>query len=255
MCDTGEQVRALIVDDEPVARRVLREELELMPGVEVAGEAENGADALQAISNLHPDVMFLDLQMPGLDGFSVIRSLSGGPMPVVIVVTAYDQYAIQAFDAGAIDYLLKPVSAERLEVALERARRITGNPRRVAEHIAQLQEISPHQTALPRKIVGRAGEEYFLLTPEEVLAFQAEGDVVWIITTKRRYEATLTLRALQARLHGLPFLRIHRNALINITHVRKMAALSSSRWLLTMHNQQEFIVSKRQAGAVRHLLS
>ena len=126
----------------------------------------------------------------------------------------------------------------------------------MAEHVAHLQEVSPGGgTPPPRKIVGRAGEEYFLLTPDEVLAFQAEGDVVWIVTTKRRYEATLTLRALEARLQGLPFLRIHRNALINITHVRKMAALSSQRWLLTMHNNQEFIVSKRQAGTVRHLLS
>lgn len=248
-------MRALIVDDEPVARRVLREELELVADVEIAGEAENGPAALQQIQALQPELMFLDLQMPGLDGFGVIRAMSGGPLPVVIVVTAYDQFAIQAFDAGAVDYLLKPVGADRLAIALERARRIAGKPRLVAEHIAQLQEISPNQTAPPRKIVGRAGEEYFLLTPEEVLAFQAEGDVVWIVTAKRRYQATLTLRALQARLQGLPFLRIRRNALINISHVRKMAALSSQRWLLTMHNNQEFIVSKRQAGAVRHLLS
>jgi two-component system, LytTR family, response regulator len=248
-------MRALIVDDEPVARRVLREELESVPDVEVAGEAENGAAALQQIQELHPDIMFLDLQMPGMDGFSVIRELTGGAMPVVIVVTAYDQYAIQAFDAGAVDYLLKPVSGDRLGVALERARRIVGKPREVAEHIARLQELSPTQPTPPRKIVGRAGEEYFLLPPEEVLAFQAEGDIVWIVTAKRRYEATLTLRALEARLQGLAFVRIHRNALINISHVRKMAALSSQRWLLTMHNNQEFIVSKRQAGAVRHLLS
>ncbi|HYP13755.1 MAG TPA: LytTR family DNA-binding domain-containing protein [Bryobacteraceae bacterium] len=250
-------MRALIVDDEPVARRVLREELELVADVEVAAEAESGTAALEEIKTVQPDLMFLDLQMPGLDGFGVIRALTGGVMPVIIIVTAYDQYAVQAFEAGAIDYLLKPVSADRLAVALERSRRIARKPREVAEHIAQLQQISPNQAApvTPRKIVGRAGEEYFLLTPEEVLAFQAEGDVVWIVTVKRRYQATLTLRALQTRLQGLPFLRIHRNALVNITHVRKMAALSSQRWLLTMHNNQEFIVSKRQAGAVRHLLS
>lgn len=249
-------MRALIVDDEPVARRVLREELEAIAGIEIAGEADNGPAALEEVKVLQPDIMFLDLQMPGLDGFGVIRELNGGPMPVIIVVTAYDQYAIQAFEAGAVDYLLKPVGTGRLALALERARRIAGKPREIAEHVAHLQEISHGpDPKLPRKIVGRAGEEYFLLTPEEVLAFQAEGDLVWIVTAKRRYQATLTLRALQSKLQGLPFLRIHRNALINITHVRKMAALSSQRWLLTMHNNQEFIVSKRQAGAVRHLLS
>lgn len=247
-------MRALMVDDEPVARRILREELEIISDIEIAGEADSGAAALEQIKALQPELMFLDLQMPGLDGFGVLRQLGGGPMPVVIITTAYDQYAMEAFDAGAIDYLLKPISADRLAVALERARRIVGKPREIAEHIAQLQEVSPALRA-PRKIVGRAGEEYFLLRPDEVLAFQAEGDIVWIITARHRYHATLTLRALQGRLQGLPFLRIHRNALINITHVRKMAALSSQRWLLTMHNSQEFVVSKRQAGAVRRLLS
>ncbi|HYP07652.1 MAG TPA: response regulator, partial [Bryobacteraceae bacterium] len=249
---------ALIVDDEPIARRVLREELEWIGDVEVAAEADSGPAALEKIKTLQPDLMFLDLQMPGVDGFEVIRALTGGVMPVVIIVTAYDQYAVQAFEAGAIDYLLKPVSAERLALAVDRARRIAGKPREVAEHIAQLQEIRPDPAKAsgpPRKIVGRLGEEYFLLAPEEVLAFQAEGNVVWVITSKGRYQATVTLRALQMRLQGLPFLRIHRNALINVTHIRKMAAMSSQRWLLTMHNNQEFMVSKRQAGAVRQLLS
>jgi DNA-binding LytR/AlgR family response regulator len=249
-------MRALIVDDEPVARKVLREELELVPAVEVVGEAGNGHEALDQIKAVKPDVMFLDLQMPGMDGFGVIRSLNEGPMPVVIVVTAYDRYAIQAFDAGAIDYLLKPVSSDRLALALDRARRLVGKPREIAEHVAQLQGVSPApQPAHPKKIVGRLGEEYFLLPPEEVLAFQADGDIVWIVTAKRRYMATLTLRALQGKLQGLPFQRVHRNALVNVTHIRKMAALSSQRWLLTLHNNQEFIVSKRQARAVREVLS
>jgi two-component system, LytTR family, response regulator len=103
--------------------------------------------------------------------------------------------------------------------------------------------------------VGRNGEEYFLLSPEEVLAFQAEGDVVWIFTSRRRYQATMTLKALQEKLRGLPFQRIHRSALVNVSHVRKMASLSSQRWLLTLHNSQEFIVSKRQARLVREMLS
>lgn len=249
-------MRALIVDDEPLARKVLREELEALPGVEIAGEADNGRDALQQIRQLHPDLMLLDLQMPGMDGFQVIGELNSGQMPAVIVVTAFDQYAIKAFEAGAIDYLLKPVRGDRLAVAIERARRLIGKPSEVAEHIAQLQSVSSGaKVPAPRKIIGRLGEEYFLLPPEEVLAFQADGDLVWIITARQRYLATLTLRALQGKLAGLPFHRIHRNALVNISHVRKMAALSSQRWLLTLQNKQEFIVSKRQARAVREILS
>ena len=239
-------MRALIADDEPLARKVLREELELLPGVSVAGEAQDGNETLALIQELRPDVLFLDLQMPDVTGFEVIRRLESGIMPVVIVVTAYDQHAIQAFEAGAVDYLLKPVSAARLALAVDRAMRIVGKPREIAEQVAKLP---------PRKIVGRVGEEYFLLTPDEVLAFQAEGDVVWIITAKRKYLATTTLKALQEKLEGLTFQRVHRGALVNVAHVRKMAALSSQRWLLTLHNNLEFIVSKRQASAVRALLS
>ncbi|HYZ87573.1 MAG TPA: LytTR family DNA-binding domain-containing protein, partial [Bryobacteraceae bacterium] len=125
-----------------------------------------------------------------------------------------------------------------------------------ADQIARLQDVAPQtRLAPPRKIVGRLGEEYFLLAPQEVLAFQAEGDVVWIITAKEKYSATLTLRRLQEKLQGLPFQRVHRNALVNVTHIRKMAALSSQRWLLTLSNGQELIVSKRQARTVREIMS
>jgi DNA-binding LytR/AlgR family response regulator len=108
---------------------------------------------------------------------------------------------------------------------------------------------------MPRKIVARSGDEYFLLSPDEVLAFHAEGDLVRIITAKRKYLSTLPLRTLTGKLAGSSFQRVHRNALVNVNHVRKMSALSSQRWLLTMDNNQEFIVSKRQAKAVRSLLS
>ncbi|MEJ7605965.1 MAG: LytTR family DNA-binding domain-containing protein [Bryobacteraceae bacterium] len=249
-------MRTLIVDDEPLARKVLREELETFAEVEIVGEASDGMEAVSLVRELRPDLAFLDLQMPKATGFEVIRQLDSGPMPVIIIVTAYDQHAIAAFEAGAIDYLLKPVSADRLATAVERAARITSKPREVAEYSARLSEVAnSKQSPPPRKIVGRIGEEYFLLTPEEILAFQAEGDLVWIITSKRRYLATSTLKVLQERLQGLSFQRIHRNSLVNVTHVRKMAALSSQRWLLTLNNNLEFVVSKRQAGSVRSILS
>lgn len=250
-------MRALIVDDEPLARKVLREELEAVsPDLTIVGEADDGEAALARIHALRPDIVFLDLQMPGLTGFDVIRNLDRATMPVIIIVTAYDKHAIEAFDAGAIDYLLKPVNSTRLAESLQRAARLLGKPAAIAEHAARLQEAaaSPGVTS-PRKIIGRVGEEYFLLRPEEVLAFQADGDVVWIITAKQRFLATMTLRALQDKLRGLPFQRVHRNALVNLTHIRKMAALSSQRWLLTLHNNQEFIVSKRQASTVREILN
>jgi two-component system LytT family response regulator len=250
------KLRTLIVDDEPVARRVLREELEQMRDVEVIGEADDGAAALGQIAGLQPDLVLLDLQMPGVGGFEVIRQIPGGlHMPVIVIVTAYDKYALEAFDAGAIDYLLKPVGQDRLAQAIEKARRVTGSE--AVEQLARLQEIAePHGGGQRlKKIVGKVGAEYFLLDAAEIYAFQAEGDIVWITAGRKRYMATQTLKVLEERLRASSFQRIHRNALVNVDHVRKMSALSSQRWLITLSNGQEFIASKRQAGGIRQLLN
>jgi len=243
-------MKTLIVDDEPIARRVLREELEQFPQIQVVGEAEDGRHALQQIAALQPDLVFLDLQMPVMGGFEVVRNLKGGRLPVIVIVTAFDKHAMEAFEAGAVDYLLKPVNETRLRKAVERASALHGKPLEVAEHLANI--ASTEQTG--RKIVGRASEEYFLLDADEVLAFLAEGELVWIVTAKRRLLASHSLRALETHLGHAPFHRVHRNAIVNVNHVRKMSALSSQRWLLTLSNQQQLTVSKRQAAGVRKLL-
>jgi two-component system LytT family response regulator len=251
-------LRVLIVDDEPIARQVLREELDLMDTVEVIGEAENGATALSMMSSAAPDLVFLDVQMPVMNGFELLGQLQGGPMPAFVMVTAYDQHAIRAFEAGAVDYLLKPVGHQRLAQAVERASRLYRNPLQVAETVAKLQELAPSVSpgsAQPRKVVGKWGEDYFLLTLNEVLAFQAEGDITWIVTAKQRYYAAHSLRTIEERLPNSSFRRIHRNTLININQIRKMSMITSQRWLVTLNNGDEFIVSKRQAKNVRDVLS
>ena len=209
-------MKTLIVDDEPIARRILREDLESLPGVEVVGEADNGRTALQQIEKLRPELVFLDLQMPVMSGFEVVRQLAGQTMPIIVIVTAFDQHAVQAFEAGAVDYLLKP--------------------------------------AMGRKIVARSGADYVLLDTEEVLAFQAERELVWIVTAKQRLLATQPLCGIEERLPANLFQRVHRNALVNVSHIRKMSALSSQRWLITLSNALQIVVSKRQAHNVRQIL-
>lgn len=247
-------MKALIVDDEPIARQVLREELELFPDVLVAGEAADGEEALRKIAELQPDVVFLDLQMPGMSGFDVVRNLAGPPLPVVVIVTAFDQYAIEAFEAGAIDYLLKPVGEARLRMSVERARKLAGRPAEIAERAGRIAAAQPPTEAQIRKIVGRRGEEYVLLDLDDVLAFQAERELVWIVTAKQRLLATQSLRAIAERLPEPQFRRIHRNAIVNANHIRKMAALSSQRWVVTLSNSAQLVVSKRQAHNIRQVL-
>jgi two-component system LytT family response regulator len=253
------RLKTLIVDDEPIARQILREELESIGDIEIVGEADNGSVALASILQHRPDLVLLDLEMPLMGGLEVVRNLkTGAHMPVIVIVTAYDSYAIQAFDAGAVDYLLKPVAQPRLAQAVERARRV--NQKDAAERLAQLQELAEPREAPPssgrplRKVVGRIGEEYFVLNASEISAFQAEGDIVWIFADKRKYMATQTLKTLEERLGSAAFRRVHRSTLINLDHIRKMSALSSQRWLITLSNAQEFVASKRQARAVREIL-
>jgi two-component system LytT family response regulator len=230
-------MRVLIADDEPIARQILREHIESLPSVEIAGEATTGSEALARIFDTQPDVVLLDLQMPELDGLAVVRSLRGDKKPVIIFVTAFERYALDAFDVGAVDYLLKPVRRERLEKAILKAER-------------QLKGL-PGSAAAPRKIVGRRGTDMYLLDPAEIVAFQAEGELVHIIAGDQRYLADHSLKVLESKLEQPRFRRIHRRTIINTDHIRKISPLSSKRWLLKMSNGFEAVVSKRLASAIR----
>jgi two-component system LytT family response regulator len=248
-------MKTLIVDDEPIARRVLAEELEAFPEVSLVGEASNGKQALLRIAEIRPDLVFLDLQMPAMSGFEVIQNLQSAPPPVVVIVTAFDQHAIRAFEAGAVDYLLKPVNTARLKKAVARAHSLQRHPLEAAREMERVTASAETLNPAPsRKIVGKTGEEYHLLDADDVLAFQAERELVWIITAKQRLLATQSLQALEQRLAGTQFRRVHRNAIVNVNHVRKMSALSSQRWLITLGNSLQLVVSKRLAHSIRDIL-
>jgi DNA-binding LytR/AlgR family response regulator len=248
-------MKTLIVDDEPIARRVLREGLEQLSGVQVIGEADNGKSALEQIAKLRPELVFLDLQMPVMSGFEVVRNLAGKDMPIIVIVTAFDQHAIQAFEAGAVDYLLKPVQEARLQKAVERARSLRHQPLEIANQAARIASAAePSIPAASRRIIGRNGPDYVLLDTEEVLAFQAERELVWIVTAKQRFLATQPLCGIEERLPAQRFQRVHRNALVNLNHIRKMSALSSQRWLITLSNALQIVVSKRRAHEIRQIL-
>lgn len=232
-------MKVLIADDEPIAREVLREHVASIPSLEVVGEAASGAEAIQRILDLHPDLVLLDQQMPQLDGLSVVRALRREHQPLIIFVTAYERHALEAFDVGAVDYLLKPVRRERLEQAVNKALRqwrgASDEPKKDS----------------PRKIVGHRGSDIYLLDPEKVIAFRADGELVHVMTAAETYLAGHTLKELDQKLEKPRFRRIHRSTIINTDHVHKISPLSSKRWLVKMSNGWEAIVSKRLARAIR----
>ena len=248
------ELRVLVVDDEPLARRVLVDGLATRKDVQVVGEADNGGTALRQIRHLQPDLVLLDVQMPLMDGFQVIRRLEG-PLPVIVFVTAYSEYALDAFEVGAVDYLLKPVSEDRLRTAVDRARRVRRRPRESALRMERtLAALDRHETPRVAKLVARRGLDYYLLDLDDVYALQADGEIVWILTARRKYRAVHNLGRLEERLRGTQFQRVHRSVLVNTNRIRRLSALSSRRWLLTLTNGLEFIVSKRRAPLVRDLL-
>lgn len=234
-------MRVLIADDEPIARQVIRELLEDCPGVEVAGEAAMGPEVLQQVERLDPDVVLLDIHMPQSDGLAVARRLRPLPLPLVIYVTAYEQHALEAFEAGAVDYLLKPVRLERLRAALAKARR----------QLEGLRAARPQAAAPPQRIAARSGEEIHLIDTRDIVAFRAAEGGVEVLATSGRYRAPLSLKEIEERFPPPLFRRIHRSFLINTEHLRSIAPLSSRRYLLRLTGGLEAVVSKRMAGVIR----
>jgi two-component system, LytTR family, response regulator len=190
-----------------------------------------------------------------MDGLEVARNLLGSPLPKIVIVAAYDQHAIQAFDRGAIDYLLKPISETQLQTCIDSAKRMINWPGGVADQIAQIASINiPSSPAKNSRVVGCNGPQYILLDTGDVIAFQARGVVVWIITGKERFLAIHSLQKIEERVGKTPFQRIHKNAIININHLCRFTRLSSQRWTVTMSNELQLTVSKRYGRGFRRQL-
>jgi DNA-binding LytR/AlgR family response regulator len=248
-------LRTIITDDEPAARTRLRRLLNAHPQVEVVAEAEDGLEALQQIEALRPELLFLDIQMPGLNGFGVLRALPGDmEAPLVIFVTGLDQHALAAFEAHALDYLLKPVDADRLSLAIDRAIRIRSSaPDRNRETERQLRAAGREVARALRQIVGRKGDRFVLLRPEDIVLFQLDDGIVRARRTQDSYWVNYQLGELEAALVESAFFRAHRSSLVNLAHVKEIRPFFKSSFLLVMDDPQEtqIQVSERQSKELR----
>jgi two-component system LytT family response regulator len=237
------KLRVLIVDDEPLARRGLRVRLERVRDIDVAGEAASGSEAVSAIETLRPDVVLLDVQMPELDGFDVVDAIGADEMPVTIFVTAYDAHAIRAFDAHALDYLLKPVDDERFARAIERARE------RVAERGARtreraLGEMLASPVRQESRIVLRDRGRVIVLAHADVDWISAEGDYVRVFAGGRGYLVRHTMVAMEARLDPKDFARIHRSAIVNVSRVREIRAHGDRDYIVVLRDDTKLKMSR-----------
>jgi two-component system LytT family response regulator len=241
-------VKALVVDDEPVARRRLVRMLGRIDGVDVVGEAVDGEDALAQIDRLAPDVVFLDIRMPGRDGLAVARSR---PLPAIVFTTAYAEHAVEAFAAAAVDYLLKPVEQRRLEEAVGRA--TAHRERFTAEALARHLERSSPVAPAPPRLAARRGASSWLVDPREVGVLRAAAKYVVFTHGEREHVLDESLEELTGRLGALGFRRVHRGALVNLGAVR--AAHRTARGLsLELADGQTVPVSRRRAAEILEAL-
>ena len=250
-------LRVLIVDDEALARRRMRALLAAVPNVVVLGECETGAQAVTAIRDLQPDLVFLDVQMPELDGFDVIAAVGPDKMPPVIFVTAFDDYAVNAFDVGAIDYLLKPVDQLRFSQTLERAKKRIVGRRSQADLAAQLtgllDRVARADVRDDRIGVKVQGKIVFL-DADEIYWIQARDDIARVHLVDSAYDVREPLTHLEARLPANRFLRVHRSAIVNTSKVRAAEPFDQGDQLLILRNGKRITTGRSYRKAVKEFL-
>lgn len=249
----SEPIRALIVDDEELARAVIREHLQAHAHVQVVGECPNGFEAVKAVAELKPDLLFLDIQMPKLDGFEVLELLD--PQPTVIFVTAYDQHALRAFEVHAVDYLLKPFSSDRFDEALQRAQAKLGSH---AEQSTKLQATALSATAksdwpLDRLVV-KDGPKVTLIPLSKLDYIQAQDDYVLLKTPEKGHLKQQTLASLEARLDPKRFLRIHRSFIIQMDRLARLEQTETESWVAVLTDGTRLPVSRSGYARLKELL-
>jgi two-component system, LytTR family, response regulator len=250
-------LRTLIVDDEPLARERLGDLLGGQPDVQIVGAADGGADAVQKLEALRPDLAFLDVQMPDLDGFGVLRMLEMDPLPLVIFVTAYDQYAVEAFEVSAVDYLLKPVRRERLDQALVKAREKVAARNTAGGQLHDLlRSVARRPAAYLQRLPVRMNRRILILPLDQVAALRIDRGQVCVTTAEGEYWTKYTtFTELENLLDPQVFMRIHRQAMINLNHVREVTAYDKHSARLALTTGQEVTVSRSYLKTLRRALN
>jgi two-component system, LytTR family, response regulator LytT len=251
-------LRAVVVDDEPLAREEICYLLDQMGGVEVVAQAGSGPDAVEVVTEHEPDLVFLDVQMPGLTGFEVARRLVTSGTPVSIVfVTAYDQHAIEAFEVNAVDYLLKPVDGGRLQTAVDRVRQRRSTARPLNDQLERIVQFVEERQGRREQVAVKVGERFLLVQADDIIFASMADESINIVTSQISGTCNFrTLDELQARLDPARFWRVHRSHLVNINKIKEIVPWFSRNYILRMKDAKatEIPVSRSQTRRLREYL-
>jgi two-component system LytT family response regulator len=247
------KIRAVIVDDEPLARDRVRMLLEGVDDIEVVGEFGDGRSAVEGILELRPDLLFLDVQMPEVDGFGVLQLVGAEQMPVTIFVTAYDQYALKAFDVSAVDYLLKPFDRERFIRALARARKQIPSPEDLQSRLLSLLQQVTKNTFLERLVIKSAGRISFLKT-DEVDWIEAAGNYVRLHVARESHMLRETMSSIEGKLDPGKFVRIHRGAVVNLERIKDLQPLFHGDHQVTLRDGSRLTLSRSYRDNLERVL-
>ncbi|MGI8639955.1 MAG: LytR/AlgR family response regulator transcription factor [Pyrinomonadaceae bacterium] len=254
------KLRIIIADDERPARNFLKAILREFEDVEIVGEAENGADAIEIIKEVKPDLALLDLQMPEVSGLEVVKFLRKSELPLVAFVTAHDEFAVQAFEVNAVDYLLKPVEKSRLRETLNRAReRLEQTDFRETESANLKAAIETYEETAPKERLERIPvkwrDEILLIPVSEIASIVADGELLHITNLQnKKYTINFRLKDVEARLDANKFLRLSRGALVNLEMIARISPMPGGTFLVALKNGQEIASSRLQSRILREKL-
>ncbi len=248
--DEAGPIRALIVDDERLARRRVREMLQSDREIDVVGEPANGPEAVMAVRQSNPDLMFLDVQMPGMDGFEVLNALRDERLPMIVFITAYDQYALRAFEACAVDYILKPFDRTRFERAVQQVKSRIRQERRtdLTQHLLTLLQNLNQPPGYPERLAIKDGGRIVYVKTASIEWVEAEGNYVRIHVGKASYPQLGTISALEAQLDPKKFRRIHRGTIVNIDCIRELQPWFNGCYRVILHSGAELSLSRGYKG-------
>jgi two-component system LytT family response regulator len=254
-----ERIRVVIADDERPARSLMRAMLSHFPDVNIVGEAENGSEAVELIERTRPDLVLLDLQMPEVDGLGVVRLLRKDRMPLIAFVTAYDQYAVRAFEVNAVDYLLKPVDPARLRETINRAQERleqTDDRTSSADAVrAAADEIESREHSALARIPVRKRNQIILVPVEQIASIIADGELLHLHTAKNeKHTISYRLKDLEPRLTAAEFIRLSRGTLVNLAMIDRVTPMTGGTYVVALTNGQELPVSRIQSRVLRDRL-